>query len=69
MIITLNSAQMTKVSDLCMDLAKGLLLASFIAPSINSFITLIQVLKSTITGLLFVYISLTLISKTNKEGV
>ena len=68
MIITLNSAQILKISDLFMDLAKGLLLASFVAPSISSFVTLLSILKSAFAGLFFAYMSLLLLTK-NKEEI
>ncbi len=50
-----------------MDLAKGLLLASFVAPSINSFVTLLSILKSAFAGLFFAYMSLLLLTKKKEE--
>lgn len=67
MIIALNHVQITKLSDLFMDLAKGLLLASFVAPSINSFVTLLSILKSAFAGLFFAYMSLLLLTKKKEE--
>lgn len=62
MILDLNSSQILKLSDLCMDLAKGLYLASFLAPSLNSMISLFNVMRSLIAGVILTYISLKLLT-------
>jgi len=68
MILALNHIQILKLSDLCMDLAKGLLLSSIVTPLFSSIITTLVVLRSIAVGFGFIYISLKLLElkKENK---
>ena len=67
MIIALNSHQILKLSDLCMDIAKGLLLASLLTQLYSSAITIISTLRSIIIAMILIYSSLALLGIT-KEG-
>jgi hypothetical protein len=53
-----NREQMDKLSDLFMDLAKGLFLAGLAGPAISSQINFLLSLKSIITAVMFLYFSL-----------
>ena len=56
--MSLNKKQLDKLSDLFMDLAKGLFLAALAVPVLSSQATLLTTLKGVITGCVFVYLSL-----------
>lgn len=59
-MLELNSRQVEKLSDLFMDLAKGLLLAAFTVSVIKE-IDLLSLLKYLASGILSVYFSLKLL--------
>ena len=67
MIVSLNQHQANKLADLCMDLAKGLLLAAILAPSLNTLISIMSVIKALVAGVFFVFISLTLLNSNKEE--
>lgn len=60
-LMRFTSAQLEKLSDLCIDIAKGLFLAALVVPAISSLITLLVSLRILCTGLFFTYLSLKII--------
>jgi len=56
--MSLSIEQLEKLSDLFMDLAKGLFLAALAVPAITPVVTLLTSLRISITGLVFLYLSL-----------
>lgn len=57
-VVELSARQLEKLSDLFMDIAKGLLLAAIAVPVIAKGATILESLKAMIAGLLFTYLSL-----------
>ena len=53
-----TKSQLEKLSELCIDLAKALLIGSVASPVITSLIDLFTALKFGLLGLTFVYLSL-----------
>jgi hypothetical protein len=68
MIITLNSIQTLKLSELFMDLGKGLLLTSLATPVFTSVFSYLATVKTIVGALLSIYISLRLLS-TQEENI
>ena len=57
MRVELTKRQLIKLSNLCVDLAKGTLLATIIGPSVTNIFDIFKLAQSTILGLIFVAIS------------
>lgn len=60
-MISFNDKQIEKLSDLFMDLAKGLLLAGFAVPAFTIGADFLFLLRSVISGIMCTYFSLWLI--------
>ena len=54
----LSKGQLNKLSDLFMDIAKGLLLAAVAVPTLVKEATIFESIRSTLVGLFFVYLAL-----------
>ena len=53
-----SATQLNQISNLCLDLAKGLFLASFAIPAIISSVTFLNSVRITITAIVLTLISL-----------
>jgi len=56
-----NDHQLEKLSELFLDIAKGLFLASFVVPAISTLATLINSVKTVVVATLFTYMSLKIV--------
>lgn len=56
--IKFTKSQLDKLSELCLDLSKGVFLAALAAPAISSVIDLFTSIKGLMLGLIFVYLTL-----------
>lgn len=61
MEIKLSDSQIDKLSDLLIDIAKGIFLATIIGPGISSLFSIFTMMKALSVGLLFTYLSLKLL--------
>jgi hypothetical protein len=63
-----SSAQLDKLSDLVLDLAKGLFLASIAVPAVTNQATFLDSIRSTLVGIFLTCLSLTFVKlKENKK--
>ena len=67
MKLNLNKGQLEKLSDLSMDIAKGLIVSAFVVPIFEHSISLAGSLFSSAVGLLFVALSLTMEKEKEKS--
>jgi len=61
MEVKLSNPQIDKLSDLLIDIAKGLFLATIIGPGITSLFSIITMIKALSVAFLFTYLSLKLL--------
>ncbi len=58
MIFVLSAKQLERLSELFIDIAKGVFLSALAVPIIDKNATFLEALRTTIAGLLFTYLSL-----------
>lgn len=56
-----SDTQLEKLSELFLDIAKGLFLASFVVPAVSSLATVINSVKTVAVAALFTYMSLKIV--------